>query len=91
MKERKPLYDKKISGKFYVERKPREIAELLVKICEENDDRVGQAIFNALWFWYKEHKPHDTFSIEDKEFLDILKAYHRGSRKGSREVRKMMK
>lgn len=69
-----------------VVRKPEKIAEILVKICKENDDRVGQALFNALWETYGEHKAYDTFNIEDDELLKILEAYHKHSIEGNKKV-----
>jgi hypothetical protein len=77
----KITYDKKISGKFYVERRPKEIAELLVKICEENDDRVGQAMQNALAIKFGDNNAHDIFNMEDPELLKILQAYYKSSKK----------
>lgn len=74
----KVIYDRKLSGKFYVERKPKEIAELLVKICEENDDGVGQAIVNALELKYDDKIP-DIFGIEDKKLLEVLRFYYKDS------------
>lgn len=74
-------YTKRYSKQFYVARKPRKIAELLVKACNENDDRVGQALYNALWLYYKKHEPIDTFYIEDDEMVKILESYLKGNAK----------
>jgi hypothetical protein len=67
-------------------RKPEEIAELLVKICKENDDRIGQAFFNALAMEYGRPIP-DIFNIEDDELLKILEAYYKDSTEGNDKLR----
>lgn len=84
------------TGMFKVVRKPEEIAELLIKICKENDDRVGQALYNALaskrqnLAWARRGDKmgyaYDTFNIEDDALLAILKAYYRSSVRGNRKV-----
>lgn len=66
-------------------RKPKEIAELLVKICKENDDRIGQALWNALDMQYGEVP--DLFVVEDDELLKVLEKYYKNSVKGNRNVR----
>jgi signal transduction histidine kinase len=68
-------YSKKHSGKFYVERKTREIARLLVKICEENDDRAGQALSNALNLRYGNCYYLFALDLNGEDFEEVMKKY----------------
>lgn len=69
-------------------RKPKEITATLIKICQENDERAGQAIQNALWAKYGDNNAHDIFGMEDSELLDWLQEYYTESKRGNSKVRK---
>ena len=68
-------------------RKPQEIADLLVKICKENDDRVMQAIQNAMWAKTGNNDGGDFFGLEDSELLRYLQRYYKSSKSGNDKVK----